>query len=76
MDTMEVLKLKLLNTQLQAQSFEQYVVVLDYARLLREVQDIQQDILKLEEEMRQNEINQSNPVYPPDPGRRRRYPPT
>jgi len=54
-DEMEVLRLKLINTQLQAQSLERDVIVLNYARLLQEAQGLQQEISKIEEEVRRDE---------------------
>jgi hypothetical protein len=58
---LELLRLKLVNTQLQAQSLERDVIVLNYARLLQEAQAIQQQIAKIEEEVRQN-ADIKNPV--------------
>ena len=63
-DTMEVLKLKQQNVLLQAQTLERDILVREHSRLMGEAQELQQQIMKIEEEVRQNEINQSNPVYP------------
>lgn len=67
-DQLEYLHLKLSNTQLQAQSLERDVIVLNYARLLGEANDLRQQINKLEEEIKQNEKskmdNRSEPVGP------------
>jgi hypothetical protein len=52
---LELLRLKLVNTQLQAQSLERDIVVLNYARLLQEGKSLQQEILKIEEEVKRQE---------------------
>ena len=61
---LELLRLKQQNVLLQAQSLERDILVREHSRLMGEAQELQQQIMKVEEEVRQNEINQSNPVYP------------
>jgi len=67
---LELLRLKQQNCLLQAQSLERDVLVREHSRLMGEANEIQLIIVKMElkikEEVRQNEINQSNPIYPPD----------
>jgi len=55
MDTMEVLKLRQQNILLQAQSLERDVLVREHSRLMGEANDIQQTIMKMEEEVKRNE---------------------
>ena len=49
-EQLEHLQLKLSNVQLQAQSLERDVIVLNYARLLGEAQELRRIIAKMEEE--------------------------
>lgn len=66
METMESLKLRQQNILLQAQSLERDILVLNYKSLMEQANAVQQAIMKMEEEVRQNEINQVNIIYPPD----------
>jgi hypothetical protein len=67
-EQLETLRLRLTNTQLQAQSLERDVVVLNYARLLGEAQGLREGIMKLEEEVRRDEeLKNSVGIEPIDP---------
>lgn len=63
---LELLRLKQQNLLLQAQSLERDILVREHSRLMGEAQELQQQIMKMEEEVRKNA--ETNPINPdPDP---------
>jgi hypothetical protein len=61
MDRLEALRLRQQNILLQAQSLERDILVLNYKSLIEQANQLQQEIMKIEEEVRRNENQQKMP---------------
>ena len=67
MTQIEELRLKQQNILLQAQTLERDIIVLNYKSLMEQANALQQEIMKAEEEVRQNEETIKNRLNPIDP---------